>query len=332
MTMTVISICGFGMIVEGIFIYVMKNGAKFTDITTTSSSVLIGHPMGIDGADIDHDGDLDYYISNLGLHPLLVNKGDGTFKEMSNAAGTRGDFGWGLAFEDFNGDSWADLFVTQEDNRPYYVYTNLKQNPPKFSLAEVPHIPVNRTAHNVAAAFADYDHDGRVDAVTGTTDGSRIMLFHNVTDRGSNRWLEVLVPETPETGERGGINARIVVKTGDILQFRDITGGSSRASQNALSARFGLGQWSGAEWVAALWQDGRQLVMSGVAGNQRLLMHSGSDPTPPSAPKGLTAAANGMDVLLNWNENGEADFVGYNLYRSISQGGPYQQQKWRSID
>ena len=44
-----------------------------------------------------------------------------------------------------------------------------------------------------------------------------------------------------------------------------------------------------------------------------------------SAPSSLTATANGMDILLNWNENGETDFLGDNIRQSMTQGGPYQQ-------
>ena len=105
---------------------------------------------------------------------------------------------------------------------------------------------------------------------TATTDGSRVQFFHNETDVGTQRWLEVRVLRSPETGDAGGISARVAVKTGDVIQFRDLKGGSSRASQNAISVRFGLGQWTGAEWVAVLWPDGRQVVRTGVEGDQRL--------------------------------------------------------------
>ena len=121
-------------------------------------------------------------------------------------------------------------------------------------------------------SFADYDDDGRTDVLTATTDGSRVTLYRNTTDTGSNRWLEVVVPVAPDTGAAGGATARVLVKTGDLVQFREIYGGSSRASQNALSARFGLGDWSGAEYVAVQWQTGVQTVVTGVEGNQRLVM------------------------------------------------------------
>lgn len=254
-----------------------EGNLTFSDVTTASlinSQAAITHPMGIDGADIDHDGDLDYYVSNVGNNPLLSNNGDGTFTNITQTAGTGGEFGWGLGFEDFNNDSWADIFVGQEDNLPYLVFTNPGASPMVFSRSEFAHPTVisRVRAHNVAVAFADYDDDGRTDVLTATTDGSRVTLYRNTTDTGSNRWLEVVVPVAPDTGAAGGATARVLVKTGDLVQFREIYGGSSRASQNALSARFGLGDWSGADYVAVQWQTGAQTVVTGVEGNQRLVM------------------------------------------------------------
>lgn len=44
---------------------------------------------------------------------------------------------------------------------------------------------------------------------------------------------------------------------------------------------------------------------------------------PPEAPTGLMAAAGYARVSLNWNDNGEIDLAGYNVYRSTTMGGPY---------
>lgn len=252
-----------------------NEGGAFTDITDDArvTQTVHGNPMGIDGADIDHDGYLDYYISDIGGSALLHNNGDGTFTDLVGYANADGTYGWGLAFEDFNADSWVDIFVAQEDHRDYLTFTNLASDPPSFSEQAWPHADVGN-GHNVAAAFADYDDDGDVDVVTAGTGGARMNLFRNDTDRGTNRWLEVWVASTPQTGARGGISGRVVVATGEVIQFRDLTGGSSRASQNAVSVRFGLGQWTGADWVAVLWPDGRQLVVTGVEGNQSLDLSS----------------------------------------------------------
>jgi enediyne biosynthesis protein E4 len=252
-----------------------EGGERFGDFTEGSrlSEVSIGHPMGIDAADIDRDGDLDFYISNIGNNPLLRNNGDGTFTDITRDAGTGGDFGWGLAFEDFDLDGWPDIFVAQEDNRPNLVFRNLGQSPPRFDQLEFPHPEVDSGAsHNVAAGFADYDRDGRVDVVAATTDGSRIVLYKNETEVGTGRWLHVEVARAPNGGNLRAIGARVLVKTGELVQFRDLTAGSSRASQNEHTVRFGLGEWSGAEWVAVQWPSGAQKVVRNVEGNRRVMV------------------------------------------------------------
>jgi len=47
------------------------------------------------------------------------------------------------------------------------------------------------------------------------------------------------------------------------------------------------------------------------------------DTQSPAAPTNLTATAGNAQVALDWNDNTEQDFVGYNLCRSTVAGGPY---------
>lgn len=251
-------------------------GESLTDVTAAAGldAVDIGNPMGIDGADIDHDGDLDYYVSNIGNNPLLRNNGDGTFLNISAAAGVGGEYGWGLAFEDFDADGWHDIFVAQEDNRPNLVFRNRGEVPARFDMLAIPHPEIRdaSAAHNVAVAFADYDHDGRTDVLTAGTDGSGVVLYRNETELGTHGWLDIIV-NAPLTDEpNGGVGARVGVGVGDDVLFLDVTAGSSRASQNELTSRFGLGQFSGARWAAVLWPSGRQRVVRGVPANQRLVI------------------------------------------------------------
>ena len=48
-----------------------------------------------------------------------------------------------------------------------------------------------------------------------------------------------------------------------------------------------------------------------------------SDTTPPAAPTGLSATAGDGQVDLNWNDNGESDLAGYDVYRSVTSGSGY---------
>ncbi len=50
---------------------------------------------------------------------------------------------------------------------------------------------------------------------------------------------------------------------------------------------------------------------------------SGGDLTPPVAPTGLVATPGAGTVSLDWNNNGESDFYGYDIYRSTTSGTGY---------
>ncbi len=105
-------------------------------------------------ADVDRDGDLDLYVVNYlqyptenptvckdrekGIeafcHPTIFpgeqdrfyrNRGDGTFEDVTDAAGfsTADGNGLGLAFADFDNDQWPDLYVAN-DSTPNFLFRN----------------------------------------------------------------------------------------------------------------------------------------------------------------------------------------------------------------
>ena len=85
---------------------------RFTDVTTESGLDVQGHGMGIATGDIDNDGWVDLYLTNLGPNRLFHNNGDGTFTDISVSSGTA-DPGWGVSasFVDIDRDGWLDLYV-----------------------------------------------------------------------------------------------------------------------------------------------------------------------------------------------------------------------------
>lgn len=96
-----------------------NNSGAFTNVTTAAGlSVTNKDPRGSAWFDIDHDGDLDLYLANArdfnGTRDTLFrNNGDGTFTDITNAAGltTSNDPCFGIAVSDFDNDGDADIYV-----------------------------------------------------------------------------------------------------------------------------------------------------------------------------------------------------------------------------
>lgn len=118
--------------------------------------------------DYDNDGDLDLYLVNgwrlegeqvveRGRNLLYRNRGDGTFDDVTEAAGV-GDDGWGTAVTvaDIDGDLDQDLFVTNFG--PDVLYRN--QGDGRFRVESEPPGIVGWSASPV---FFDADHDGDMD-------------------------------------------------------------------------------------------------------------------------------------------------------------------------
>jgi hypothetical protein len=89
-----------------------RNGT-FEDVTAASGIRHRGYGMGACAGDIDNDGLIDLYITNVGSNVLYRNTGNGHFSEVPNAGGASGG-GWSTscAFLDFDRDGKLDLFVT----------------------------------------------------------------------------------------------------------------------------------------------------------------------------------------------------------------------------
>ena len=84
-----------------------------------------GYGQGACAGDVDGDGWVDLYVTNLGPNVLYRNTGKGTFTDISTRAGVANAM-WGAscAFFDFDRDGDLDLFVTN------YVNAGTDNNPP----------------------------------------------------------------------------------------------------------------------------------------------------------------------------------------------------------
>ena len=95
-------------------LYRNNHDGTFTDVTDKAG---VGYPcwaMGASVGDYNNDGWPDLLVTCFGGVVLYRNNGDGTFTDVTKSAGLGGDSGWatGGAFGDYDGDGWADLFIS----------------------------------------------------------------------------------------------------------------------------------------------------------------------------------------------------------------------------
>ena len=89
-----------------------KGDGTFEDVTEGSGAGDVGYASGVAGGDVDGDGDVDLFVSNLDADVLLRNDGGGHFTDIT-AQSDVGDEEWGTSttFLDADGDGDLDLFV-----------------------------------------------------------------------------------------------------------------------------------------------------------------------------------------------------------------------------
>src|ERR1035441_1326714 len=95
-------------------LYHNNHDGTFTDVTEKAG---VGYPCWAQGAvvgDYNNDGWPDLLVTCFGGVVLYRNNGDGTFTDVTKIAGLGADTQWatGAAFGDYDGDGWADLFVS----------------------------------------------------------------------------------------------------------------------------------------------------------------------------------------------------------------------------
>jgi enediyne biosynthesis protein E4 len=196
--------------------------------------------------------------------------------------GTRQFTGWSLGMYDFDNDGWRDLFLALSHFpalEPYLgrgaalpnkVFRNLGGK--RFEdVSAGAGADFQLPALHHGTAFADFDNDGRIDAVVTTLDGP-VKLFHNVTPR-TGHWLAVQLRGT--SSNRQGLGAVVCVTLPDgRTLYGHATTSVGYASSSEPLVRFGLGPHVVVKQVEVRWPGGGSQKLADVACDRTIVIEA----------------------------------------------------------
>jgi hypothetical protein len=195
-------------------LYHNNGDGTFADVTNRAGVAAGGWSASAGFFDYDNDGRLDLFVTRYlewtfqnnrycgdkrpgfraYCHPdnfegatnvLFHNNGDGTFTDVSAAAGIANPRGKGLGvgFSDFDRDGLTDIYVAN-DSVQCFLYHNEGRG--SFTdvglLAGVGFNEDGKTFAGMGIDFADYDNDGRPDLIVTDLSNERYRLFRQNDD------------------------------------------------------------------------------------------------------------------------------------------------------
>src|SRR5246500_4400552 len=226
-------------------LYHNNHDGTFTDVTDKAG---VGYPcwaMGAVVGDYNNDGWPDLLVTCLSGVVLYRNNGDGTFTDVTKASGLASDSGWatGAAFGDYDGDGFADLFVSHYvdfhlDDLPAFGSgksckylgldvqcgpRGLKGSPDNLyhnngdgtftDVSKKSGVDDPERRYGLTALWSDFDNDGKLDLFV-TNDGQANYLYQG---DGKGKFVDVALTAGVAANEDGLEQANMGVAFGDYL-------------------------------------------------------------------------------------------------------------------
>jgi hypothetical protein len=201
-------------------LYRNNGDGTFSDVTEKAGVAAAGWSSSAVWFDYDNDGKLDLFVcqfaefdASLGCGTdgagvrhyciprifkprpswLFHNNGDGTFTDVSRAAGIASHLGkaWGVVATDLNNDGKMDLLVAN-DTVPNYLYMNAGGTFEEVGLvAGVAYSAEGRARSGMGVDSADFNNDGQMDLFVANIDQEIFSLYRN---NGDGTFDDVAMP------------------------------------------------------------------------------------------------------------------------------------------
>ncbi len=207
-------------------LYHNNGNGTFTDVTARAGVAAGGWSVSAGFFDYDNDGKLDLFVTRYmewdtqhskdcggnfhtycppGEFPrttniLYHNRGDGTFEDVSEQSGiaAKKGHGLGVAFADYDGDGFTDIYVANDGMQQYLFHNNGNGTFKEVGLEAGAALNSDGgPLSGMGVVFQDYDNDGRPDVIVTTLPRQTYGVFHNdghgtFSDRGLQTGISML--------------------------------------------------------------------------------------------------------------------------------------------
>jgi enediyne biosynthesis protein E4 len=189
-------------------LYHNNGDGTFTDVTAKAGVAGGGWSVSAGFFDFDNDGHLDLFVTRYmewdtrhsktcggawrtycppaefpaTTNLLYRNRGDGTFEDISQKAGITANKGraLGVAFADYDGDGFTDIFVANDGMQQYLFHNNGNGTFTECALdAGVALTADGKPLSGMGTVFQDYDNDGAPDIVVTVLPREIYGVYHN---------------------------------------------------------------------------------------------------------------------------------------------------------
>jgi hypothetical protein len=189
-------------------LYHNNGNGTFTDVTAKAGVAAGGWSVSAGFFDYDNDGKLDLFVTRYmewdtkrsktcggewhtycppeefpsTTSILYRNNGDGTFADVSQKSGIAAKKGraLGVAFADYDGDGFTDIFVANDGMQQYLYHNNGNGTFTERGLEAGAALSEDgRRLSGMGVVFQDYDNDGRPDVIVTELPRELYGVYHN---------------------------------------------------------------------------------------------------------------------------------------------------------